>query len=126
MPIVLQQCLELLRPGGRLLILGYQPGQTFPLEPFTLVSKWIQIIASHNHTVKDVEDVASLVSDGRVKPIISDRYAMEEANGALDKLRQGTPLGGSFWSGKQRIYFGGPFRPYVFRLPDPACFSMRA
>ena len=38
-PIVLQQCLELLRPGGRLIILGYQPGQTFPLEPFTLVSK---------------------------------------------------------------------------------------
>ena len=92
-PIVLQQCLELLRPGGRLIILGYQPGQTFPLEPFTLVSKWIQIIASHNHTVKDVEDVASLVSDGRVKPIISDRYAMEEANGALDKLRQGDPVG---------------------------------
>ena len=92
-PIVLQQCLKLLRPGGRLIILGYQPGQTFPLEPFTLVSKWIQIIASHNHTVKDVEDVASLVSDGRVKPIISDRYAMEEANGALDKLRQGDPVG---------------------------------
>ncbi len=78
---------------GRLIILGYQPGQTFPLEPFTLVSKWIQIIASHNHTVKDVEDVASLVSDGRVKPIISDRYAMEEANGALDKLRQEDPVG---------------------------------
>ena len=92
-PIVLQQCLERLRPGGRLIILGYQPGQTFPLEPFTLVSKWIQIIASHNHTVKDVEDVASLVSDGRVKPIISDRYAMEVANGALDKLRQGDPVG---------------------------------
>ncbi len=54
---------------------------------------WIQIIGSHNHTVKDVEDVASLVSDGRVKPIISDRYAMEEANGALDKLRQGDPVG---------------------------------
>jgi propanol-preferring alcohol dehydrogenase len=92
-PVVLQQCLELLRPGGRLILLGYQPGQTFPWEPFKLVSKWIQIIASHNHTVKDVEDVASLVNDGRVKPIISDRYAMEEANGALEKLRRGDPVG---------------------------------
>ncbi|MBI4593443.1 MAG: alcohol dehydrogenase catalytic domain-containing protein, partial [Candidatus Rokubacteria bacterium] len=61
-PGVLQQCLDLLRPGGRLVILGYHYGQTVSLDPAKLVYKWVQIIASHNHSVRDVADAASLVN----------------------------------------------------------------
>lgn len=92
-PPVLQQCLELLRPGGRLVILGYHYGQTVPLDPAKLVYKWIQIIASHNHSVRDVADAASLVNDGRVRAIISGTAPMREANEALARLRTGDPVG---------------------------------
>lgn len=92
-PPVLQQCIELLAPGGRLVILGYHYGQTFPVDPAQLVYKWIQIIASHNHTVQDVRDAASLVSDGRVKPVIAEIAPMQEANEAMDRLRAGDPIG---------------------------------
>ncbi len=92
-PPVLQQCLDLLAPGGRLVILGYHYGQTFPVDPAQLVYKWIQIIASHNHTVQDVRDAASLVSDGRVKPVIAETAPMQEANEAMDRLRAGDPIG---------------------------------
>ncbi|MEE9274302.1 MAG: alcohol dehydrogenase catalytic domain-containing protein, partial [bacterium] len=92
-PQVLQQCLDLLRPGGRLIILGYHYGQTFPVDPAQLVYKWIQIIASHNHTVRDVADVARLVNDGRVQPIVAERAPMQEANEALARLRAGDPIG---------------------------------
>lgn len=92
-PPVLQQCLDLLSPGGRLIILGYHYGQTFPVDPAQLVYKWIQIIASHNHTVRDVRDAATLVNSGRVEPIIAGLAPMQEANDAMNRLRAGDPIG---------------------------------
>src|SRR2546426_8185289 len=38
-----------------------------PVDPAQLVYRWLQIIASHNHSVRDVADAASLVNDGRIK-----------------------------------------------------------
>lgn len=92
-PPVIQQCLQLLRPGGRLVILGYAFGQRVEIDPAHLVYKWIQIIASHNHTVRDVADAASLVNDGRVRAIITEEAPMPEANEALEALRAGDPVG---------------------------------
>lgn len=92
-PTVIEQCVDCLRPGGRLVVLGYHYGQTVPLDPAKLVYKWLQIIASHNHSVRDVTDAASLVSDGRVKAIIAATAPMREANQALAQLRAGDPIG---------------------------------
>lgn len=92
-PAVLAQCLDALRPGGRLVILGYHYGQTVALDPAKLVYKWIQIVASHNHSVRDVVDAASLVNDGRVRAVISATAPIEEANDALARLRAGDPVG---------------------------------
>ncbi len=92
-PPVIQQCIELLRPGGRLVVLGYHYGQAVGIDPAKLVYKWLQIIASHNHSVRDVADAASLVNDGRVKAIIADTAPMREANEALGRLRAGDPVG---------------------------------
>ncbi len=92
-PPVLQQCLDLLRPGGRLVILGYHYGQAVPIDPAKLVYRWLHIIASHNHCVRDVADAASLVNDGRVKAVIASTAPMREANEALAQLRAGDPIG---------------------------------
>jgi hypothetical protein len=40
-----------------------------PIDPAQLVDKWLHIIASNNHSVRDVADAASLVSDGRVQAV---------------------------------------------------------
>jgi D-arabinose 1-dehydrogenase-like Zn-dependent alcohol dehydrogenase len=92
-PPVIQQCLDLLRPGGRLVILGYHYGQTVPIDPARLVYRWLHIIASHNHSVRDVADAAMLVNDGRVKAVIAATAPMREANEALARLRAGDPIG---------------------------------
>jgi len=55
--------------------------------------KWIQIIASHNHSVRDVADAASPVNEGRVLAIISRTAPIQEANVALAQLRAGDPVG---------------------------------
>lgn len=92
-PRVLEQCVDLVRPGGRVVILGYHYGQTVALDPARLVYRWIQIIASHNHSVRDVADVAALVNDGRVRPVICGVAPMRDANDALAQLRAGDPVG---------------------------------
>jgi threonine dehydrogenase-like Zn-dependent dehydrogenase len=92
-PPLIRQCIDVLRPGGRLVVLGYHYGQTVPIDPATLVYKWLQIIASHNHSVRDVADAASLVDDGRVKAVVSGTAPMREANEALAELRAGDPIG---------------------------------
>ena len=56
-------------------------------------AKWVQIIASHNHSVRDVVNAATLVSDGRVRAVISAPAPMQEANEALAQLRAGDPVG---------------------------------
>lgn len=92
-PPVIQQCVNLLRPGGRLVVLGYHYGQAVPIDPAQLVYKWLQIIASHNHSLRDVADAASLVEDGRVQAVISGTAPMREANAALAELRGGDTVG---------------------------------
>jgi D-arabinose 1-dehydrogenase-like Zn-dependent alcohol dehydrogenase len=92
-PAVIQQCLDLLRPGGRLVILGYHYGQTVPIDPARLVYRWQHIIASHNHSVRDVADAASLVDDGRVQAVIAGTAPIREANEAFRQLRAGDPIG---------------------------------
>lgn len=92
-PIVLAQCVESLCKGGRLLILGYHHGQTFSVDPMKVVHKFLKIIGSHTHTAKDVADIATLMNDGRLQAVISDRMPMREANEGLEKLRTGDPIG---------------------------------
>jgi propanol-preferring alcohol dehydrogenase len=92
-PPVIRQCIDVLRPGGRLVVLGYHYGQTVAIDPATLVYKWLQIFASHNHSVRDVADAASLVDDGRIQAVVSGTAPMREANEALAELRAGDPIG---------------------------------
>lgn len=92
-PTVIEQCAEVLCKGGRLLILGYHHGQKFSVDPMMACHKFLQIIGSHTHTAKDVADVARLMNDGRIRPIISDRLPMREANEGLEMLRRGDPVG---------------------------------
>lgn len=92
-PLVLEQCVEALCKGGRLLILGYHHGQTFSIDPMKIVHKFLKIIGSHTHTARDVADIASLMNDGRLRAIISDRMPMREANEGMEKLRGGDPIG---------------------------------
>jgi len=72
------------------------------LDPAKLVYKWIQIIASHNHSVRDVADAASLVNDGRVLAIISQTAPIQEANVASPNSAPATRSAGSCCSGEGR------------------------
>jgi 2-desacetyl-2-hydroxyethyl bacteriochlorophyllide A dehydrogenase len=93
LPSIIEECVKALRLGGRLVLLGYQYGQLFSLDPAKIVYDEIEIIGSRASVRQDLVDVISLVERGKVKPIISDRFPLEAANEAFIKLRKSESLG---------------------------------
>lgn len=92
-PVVIEKSIEGLRLAGRLVLLGYQYGQQISLDPQKIVYDEIEVIGSRASTRGDLVDVISLVERGRVKPVISECFPLEQANEAFAKLRNSTRVG---------------------------------
>ena len=92
-PAVLDQAMRALRVGGRLVIVGYDYGQQFPIDPSEMVYRWIEVIGTRSSTRADLRKVISLVESGRVRPVISTRFPLTEANAAFDQLRRSEGVG---------------------------------
>ena len=74
-------------------MLGYDYGQRFSLDPQKVVYDELEIIGARGSTRQDLIDVISLVERGRVKPLISECYPLEEANETFHKLRHSASIG---------------------------------
>ena len=92
-PIVLEKSIQALRLCGRLLLLGYQYGQSFSLDPQKIVYDELEIIGARASVRQDLADVIALVEKGIVKPVISECFPLEQANEAFVKLRRSASLG---------------------------------
>ena len=92
-PQVLEQAMNALRVGGRLVIVGYDYGQQFPIDPSNMVYRWIEVIGTRSSTRADLRNVISLVEAGRVRPIISSRFPLTEANAAFEQLGRSEGVG---------------------------------
>ena len=57
-----------------------------------IYGQW-SLIGTRSSTIQDDVEVARLVESGRVKPLVSRRFPLEQANDALDLLRESSPLG---------------------------------
>lgn len=93
LPSILEESVKALRLGGRLVLLGYQYGQLFSLDPAKIVYDEIEIIGSRASIRQDLMDVISLVERGKVKPVISERFPLAKTNEAFVKLRHSPSLG---------------------------------
>jgi len=92
-PFIIEQGIQALRLGGRLVILGYDYGQRFSLDPQKIVYDELEIIGARGSTRQDLVDVISLVERGKVKPLISECYPLEQANETFHKLRNSASIG---------------------------------
>ncbi len=93
LPDILEKSVQALRLGGRLVLLGYQYGQLFSLDPAKIVYDEIEVIGSRASIRQDLIDVISLVERGKVKPVISERFPLARTNEAFVRLRNSTSLG---------------------------------
>ncbi|MDA4136951.1 MAG: alcohol dehydrogenase [Thaumarchaeota archaeon] len=79
---------ELLTKQGRLVLVGLFGGAgTFSLPLFPL--KGAQVVGSFTGTLTELSELVQLAANGVVKPVISARYKLDEANEVLGRLGRG-------------------------------------
>jgi len=82
----LRECVEVVRPGGRVLFFGISSEKAGDLSLFTFYSKELSIIGSRAMLPEDWEPSIQLVATGRVnvKPLITQRIPFEELQKGFD------------------------------------------
>lgn len=85
----MSESIESLGLGGRLCLVGYQPGQ--PLTAITpdVVFREIEIYGSHWATLNDTVEVIDMIDRGQIDPIIVREFPLQEAPAALELLAVG-------------------------------------
>ncbi|MHB8986417.1 MAG: alcohol dehydrogenase catalytic domain-containing protein [Eubacteriales bacterium] len=94
-PETVEANIRLLRPGGRLVLIGYLPGSKFGVDPLAALLDEIEILGTRACTKQELDAVVKLVARGRLKPVITRRFALPEVNYAMEELRKDKILGRS-------------------------------
>jgi D-arabinose 1-dehydrogenase-like Zn-dependent alcohol dehydrogenase len=82
------------RKGGRVVIVGYTV-PTFQVTTMHMVYNEVQILGSRSNTRADFLEVAQLMADGRLKPVIDHRLRLEDVNAEYARLQEGKVIGRS-------------------------------
>jgi D-arabinose 1-dehydrogenase-like Zn-dependent alcohol dehydrogenase len=93
LPSALVTCAAALRPGGRLVMVGYQLNTHVQLPTQTVVLQELEVLGSRYCNKREMEEAAEWVASGAVTPVIGCTLPLEEANLALDMLRRSEGLG---------------------------------
>lgn len=89
----LKACLDLLAPRGRLVVLTTFREVTFPVSPARLVTGEVEVLGSRYASRWEVHRAATMVREGRIRPVVSEIRPLEEARELVARLRSGTLLG---------------------------------
>ena len=88
-----QQANGLVRPGGRIVAVGYSPTINFSLPSPRFVLEEIQLLGSRYVRLDELERAIMLVADGRVEIVVDSVKPLEAANEAFDSLEAGDVVG---------------------------------
>ena len=83
----------LLNRSGTLLIVGYQGGVTFELDPRPFVLDEVVVTGSRYATRADIAAALDLVAQGRVEPVIGARYPLAEVAEAYRVMQANEAFG---------------------------------
>jgi propanol-preferring alcohol dehydrogenase len=92
-PETLKWSLPSLKKGGRLIIVGYSPGQPFLLDTMAMHYNEWEVKGARLCTKAELLQVISLVEQGKIKPVVSRTFPFEEANEAMKMLKRGEMIG---------------------------------
>jgi D-arabinose 1-dehydrogenase-like Zn-dependent alcohol dehydrogenase len=84
---------RLVRPGGRIVAVGYSPTVKFSLPSPRFVLEEIQLLGSRYVKLDELERAIMLVADGRVEIVVDSVKPLEAANEAFDSLEAGDVVG---------------------------------
>ncbi len=84
--------MQLLRRRARLVLVGLFGGE-LKLSLVTMPTRAYKIIGSYTGTVSDLIELVSLARRGVIKPVVSNRFKLDQATEALTMLKEGKILG---------------------------------
>ena len=92
-PVTIKTAYDSIKPGGRVVIVGY-PAGSLDLNLARLMFREQKIIGSLGCRNVDFPHVIDLVRMGKIKvePIVSGRFTLEQINEGLDQMRTGKTL----------------------------------
>jgi D-arabinose 1-dehydrogenase-like Zn-dependent alcohol dehydrogenase len=89
----LQQAFRLVRPGGRIVGVGYGVDESIVLPTARFVLEEVELVGSRYVALDELERAIALVADGRVQTIVDRVLPLERANEALEALEAGDVVG---------------------------------
>ena len=84
--------MQLLRRRGKVVLVGLFGGE-LKLNLVSMPTKAYKLIGSYTGSMTDLMELVSLAKRGAIKPIISNRFRLDQATEALTMLRNGKILG---------------------------------
>lgn len=79
--------------GGRMVIVGSHTGTELKASPQAMIANEWEILGSRNVTKRELAEVVNLAAAGKVKPIVTGIYPLEEAETLHQKLRKQEIIG---------------------------------
>jgi propanol-preferring alcohol dehydrogenase len=84
--------MEFLRRRARAVLVGLFGGE-LKLSLISMPTKAYTLIGSYTGTLTDMVELVSLAKRGIIKPVVSDKFKLDQATEALSKLKQGKIIG---------------------------------
>ncbi|HZC20966.1 MAG TPA: alcohol dehydrogenase [Nitrososphaeraceae archaeon] len=84
--------IQLLRRRARLVLVGLFGGE-LKLSLIAMPTRAYKIIGSYTGSISELVELVSLAKRGVIKPVISERFKLEQATEALSKLKDGKIIG---------------------------------
>ncbi len=89
----LPDSLAALKRGGRLVLVGYAPGQPFPVDSMAMHYNEWQIIGARSCLKIELLQVIRLIEERKIRPHVSQVFPFEKINEALTALQEGGATG---------------------------------
>jgi 2-desacetyl-2-hydroxyethyl bacteriochlorophyllide A dehydrogenase len=88
----IQTSLDIVRPGGKVVMVGYDE-DTFEARYQTTAMKEKEIIGIRGSNRRDLVETIRLAEKGIIDPFVYKTYSLDNINEAMDQLRSGKSLG---------------------------------
>jgi D-arabinose 1-dehydrogenase-like Zn-dependent alcohol dehydrogenase len=85
--------LKVLRRGGKLLFVGYDPKNPFQANSYRMVSQELEIAGSRASSRSELRQVVDLVQRKKIRAVVTETYSLPEVNNVLARLAKNEIIG---------------------------------
>jgi len=87
-PASITESIDLIDPGGKMVLVAYGPGKMLETPLSTIVNKEVEIITSRGVTNLELRNLLRLVENGKFIPVIEEEYPLDKINDVFTGLKE--------------------------------------